>query len=128
MLIICLLAGIAFLGLAVDGTRLFMARRDLHNAVDAATLAAASELDEDAVRLADGTTPALDPQAAHDVATETLVLAGVPSDATAEINADPDGIVVTVSRDLPMIFLKVIGMSTQRVGASADSKPRIRPN
>lgn len=128
MLIVLLLAGIAFLGLAVDGTRLFMARRDLHNAVDAATLAAASELDEAKVRLSDGMTPALDPQAAREVAAETLVLAGVPADAKAEISADQNGVEVSVRRELPMIFLKVVGMPTHRVGASANSKPRIRLN
>lgn len=121
-----LLAGIAFLGLAVDGARLFLARRDIHNAVDAATLAGASELDEESFRLADGATVRLDPTAAEAAATEALVDSGFPPEAVAEIHADPLRIEVTVRRELPMIFLRVIGMPTQQVGADARAGPKTR--
>ena len=126
MLFICLLAGIAFLGLAVDGARLFLARRNIHNAVDAATLAGASELDEESFRSGDGTAAQLDPTAAEAAATEALVDSGLPSDAVAEIHADPLRIEVTVRREVPMIFLRVIGMDTQKVGADARSSPKTR--
>lgn len=126
MLFICLLAGIAFLGLAVDGARLFLARRDMHNAVDAATLAGASELDEESFRSAGGSTPRLDPTAAEAAATEALVDSGLSPDAVAEIHADPLRIEVTVRRELPMVFLRVIGIDTQKVGADARSSPKTR--
>ena len=126
MLFVCLLAGIAFLGLAVDGARLFLARRDIHNAVDAATLAGASEIDEESFRLADGATVQLDPTAAEAAATEALADSGLPPDAIAEIHADPRGIEVTARRELPMIFLRVIGMDTQQVGADARAGPKTR--
>lgn len=126
MLFICLLAGIAFLGLAVDGARLFLARRDLHNAVDAATLAGASELDEENFRSIGGSTVHIDPAAAEVAATEALADAGLPPDAVAEINADPLRIEVTVRREVSTIFLRVIGMDTQQVGADARSGPKTR--
>ena len=49
LLVGVVLLGLAFAGLAVDGTRLFTARRDLHNIADSAALAGASAIDEAAV-------------------------------------------------------------------------------
>ena len=46
LLIGVLLIGLMFAGLAVDGARMFTARRDLQNVADSAALAGASALDE----------------------------------------------------------------------------------
>ncbi len=125
LLFVCLLAGIAFLGLAVDGARLFLARRDLYAAVDAATLAGASELDEQTYRATDGATVQLDSAAAQLAASETLA-AMVDPDAEVDIAADPQGVSVAVRREIPTLFLRVIGIDSNRIGADARSGPAVR--
>ena len=60
-LVICL----GFTGLAVDGARLFTARRDLQNVADSAALAGASAIDVGHFRATGGSEVRLDPIAAR---------------------------------------------------------------
>lgn len=126
LLVGSLLVGLLLLGLAVDGTRMFVARRDLHNAADAAALAGAGVIDEDAYRAGAGVVR-LDPEGARRAAEENLYNAGWVGrpGVDAWIGVDPSGDRVTVrlSRPVPTVFLRLAGLAEERIGAHATAAP-----
>jgi len=126
LLVGSLLVGLLLLGLAVDGTRLFVARRDLHNAADAAALAGAGVIDEDAYR-SEGGSVRLDAVAARRVAEENLYAAGWLGrpgvDAAVEVDPVAGRVTVRISRPVPMVFLRLAGRPEERIGAHASAAP-----
>jgi len=76
---ICLLGLLAVTGLAVDGGRLFIERRQLQAAVDAAAAAAAQQVDEAEYRRSNGSNVVLDVTRAYTAAETSLVRSGVTS-------------------------------------------------
>jgi uncharacterized membrane protein len=124
VLVGALLIGLAFTGLAVDGARLFTARRDLQNIADSAALAGASAIDEAHFRATDGREVRLDPAAARVSASRVLAASGVPATAAVEITVDADRVLVRVARPVEMTFLRIIGTREQRIGASATASPQ----
>ncbi len=126
LLIGSLLIGLLLLGLAVDGTRLFVARRDLRNAADAAALAGAGVIDENAYR-SEGGAVRLDPVAARRAAEENLYSAGWTGrpdvDASVEVDPAAGRVTVRLSRPVPMVFLRLAGLSHERIGAHATAAP-----
>lgn len=119
-----LLIGLAFTGLAVDGARLFTARRDLQNVVDSAALAGASAIDEGHFRATEGREVRLEPAAARAAATRVLAASGVPAGAEVDIEVAPDRVLVRISRPVDMTFLRIAGMREQDIGASATASPQ----
>ena len=123
LLVGIVLLGLAFAGLAVDGTRLFTARRDLHNIADSAALAGASALDEAQFRATDGAEVRLDAAAARLAADAVLRESNLPSDTRVEVRIDATRIEVHLARPVSLTFLGVLGTRAQMIGAHATASP-----
>ena len=109
-------------GLAVDGTRAFLFRRTLQNSADAASLAAASELDERVFYATAGRRRTLDEDDAREAASRWLSLRGLQ--ARSEILV-ADGRVTVVLRDeVPTSFLALVGVDHIPVAVVAAAEPR----
>lgn len=119
-LVICL----GFTGLAVDGARLFTARRDLQNVADSAALAGASAIDEGHFRDTGGSEVRLDPIAARAAVERLLQASGLPFETQVDVEVEPDRVVVHLSRPVDMTFLRIAGLRTEQIGASASASPQ----
>ncbi len=124
VLIGVLLLGLMFAGLAVDGARMFTARRDLQNVADSAALAGASSLDEAQYRASDGREARLDPTAARRAVSEVLAASSLPSSVTVEVAVTDDRVVVRIARPVRPLFLGLIGLGPERIGAHATAAPQ----
>ncbi|HEY7875369.1 MAG TPA: pilus assembly protein TadG-related protein, partial [Actinomycetota bacterium] len=71
----------AIAGLAVDGTRVFLARRTLQNAADAAATAGAGQVDAGVYYRTGGRRVVLDESSARSVASRWLARRGLQADA-----------------------------------------------
>jgi uncharacterized membrane protein len=123
LLVGVVLLGLAFTGLAVDGTRLFTARRDLHTIADSAALAGASAIDEAQFRASDGMEVRLDPTAAHVAVDAVLRESNLPSDTRVEVDVDPTTVEVRLARPVDLTFLGILGARDQTIGAHATASP-----
>ena len=85
LLVGVLLLGLLFVGFAVDGARLFTARRDLQNVADSAALAGASEIDESVYRASGGAEVRLDPRGARLAVDEIVRASSLPADTTVDV-------------------------------------------
>jgi Flp pilus assembly protein TadG len=119
-----LVLAVAFVGVAVDGARLFTARRDLSAVADSAALAGASAIDEQAYRASRGTQLRLDPDRARAAAVAILDAANLPPDTQVQIASSTDAIEVRISRPVPAVFLRVVGLTSETIGAHARAAPR----
>jgi uncharacterized membrane protein len=111
----------AIAGLAVDGTRAFLARRSLQNLADAAALAGAGELDTDVLYRTGGRTVVLEQDAARRTAATWLSRRGVT--VQAEITSAPRRIAVLLRSETPTSFLALVGITSIPVGAAASAAP-----
>lgn len=121
-LIICL----AFTGLAVDGARLFTARRDLQNVADSAALAGASAIDEAHYRSSEGSEVQLDPGAARAAVNRVLEASALPVSTQVDVSVEPDRVTVHIARPVDMTFLRIAGLRSEQIGASASAGPQTR--
>lgn len=119
-----LVLAVAFVGVAVDGARLFTARRDLSAVADSAALAGASAVDEAAYRASLGRDLRLDPDRARAAAAAIVQGANLPPGTRLEIEADTTGIEVRLARPVPTVFLRVVGLTGETIGAHARAAPR----
>jgi uncharacterized membrane protein len=119
-----LLIGLAFVGLAVDGARMFTARRDLQNVADSAALAGAGEVDEVAYRDSGGERVVLDPARARAAVDRVLAVSGLPAGTAIDVEVEPDRVRVHVERPVPTTFLRIVSLREQRIGASASASPQ----
>lgn len=124
LLVGALLVGLAFLGLAVDGARLFTARRDLQNVADAAALAGASAIDESTYRSSGGLVVRLDPGRARSSAEQVAGAARLPVGTEVDVRVAPERVEVRIRRPVPTTFLRIAGLRAQRIGATASASPR----
>lgn len=108
---------VGVVGLVSDGGLVFSQRRDLQNVADAAAAAGAMQIDEAAYR-ADGSV-VLDEALARSAAAAYLDGEGV----TYSVAVSPDRVDVEVSRQATTAFLKVLGIDTVAVDASASARP-----
>lgn len=119
-LLICL----AFTGLAVDGARLFTARRDLQNVADSAALAGASAIDETHFRDTAGREVRLEPSSARAAVDRVLQASGLPVTTVVDVEVEPDRVVVHISRPVEMTFLRIAGLREEQIGATATASPQ----
>jgi uncharacterized membrane protein len=124
VLVGALLVGLAFAGLAVDGARLFTARRDLQNVADAAALAGASAVDEGHFRATGGAEVRLDPMAARRAVDDVLAASGLPSATRVDVSVEPDRVIVHLDRPVGMTFLRIVGRRAETIGATATAGPQ----
>lgn len=112
-------------GISIDLWHAFSERRALAGAVDAAAIAGASGLDEQAFR-EDGRV-ALDPALAESLAAENLRSQGDLSSLTAwSTTASPQEITVTAAGSVELTLLRVLapGQGPLRIQVSATVAPR----
>ena len=108
-------------GVVIDGTKGFIARRTLQSTADAAAMAGAAELDTARYYASKGRTIILDPRAADAAARRWLDLRGLRADGAVRV-ADRR-IVVTLRASVPTLFLRVIGVDELPVAVEAASAP-----
>ena len=112
------LALLMVLGAAVDIGHAFIVRRDLTSLADDAALAGAQQLNQQAIHQGQ---LALDPQQAQAAALATLT--GEPG-IQAHAAATTADVQVQVTRRLPTLLLRLVGLSELTVSAQADAAPR----
>lgn len=113
---------LAVIGLAIDGGITFDARRGLQNVADGAARAGATRLDLQTLRASGGQTVAIDPQAARDAA--SAYLAQQPRDIQGSVTTSQREVVVRVTREIPTAFLRIVGINTVRISATAPAQVR----
>lgn len=111
---------LAIVGLAIDGGLVFAARRELQNSADAAARAGGAEVDLERLRGSDGTEVTLDTRLATAAASGYVSGQGVEG---ASIGASPGGITVTLRRQVPLSFLRLVGLGTVTIEATASAAP-----
>jgi uncharacterized membrane protein len=116
-LLLCL-SLLIVLGAAVDIGRAFIERRELVSLADEAALSGSQALDLDALHAG---RLVLDPGRAQ--VTAVAVLEGEP-ELRAQASASPGAVRVEVSREIPTMLLRLVGLSTLTVKARATAEPR----
>lgn len=124
LLIGVLMIGLMFVGLAVDGARMFTARRDLQNVADSAALAGASSLDEAQYRTSAGMEARLDPVAARRAVDEVLASSSLPASVRVEVAVSNDRVNVRIARPVRPLFLGLVGIGPEQIGAHASASPQ----
>jgi Flp pilus assembly protein TadG len=124
LLVGVLLLGLLFVGFAVDGARLFTARRDLQNVADSAALAGGGAIDEDVYRATDGAVVRLDPIAVRRAVGEVVRASSLPASTRVDVRVTADRVVVRVARPVRMQFLGLAGLGPQQIGAHASAAPQ----
>lgn len=124
LLIGVLLVGLMFAGLAVDGARMFTARRDLQNVADSAALAGASSLDEGVYRSSAGLDVRLDPVAARRAVDDVLAQSSLPASVHVEVAVTDGRVEVRITRPVRPLFLGLVGMGPEQIGAHASAAPQ----
>ncbi|MHB0929245.1 MAG: pilus assembly protein TadG-related protein [Candidatus Nanopelagicales bacterium] len=113
---------LSVIGLAADGGVVFSARRELQNVADSAARAGAMQVDQRVYRESSGATVVLDLVGARQVAAQYVASQG--SGLAAAITADPRQVVVQVGRDVPTSFLRLAGINTVHLAATASAGVR----
>jgi Flp pilus assembly protein TadG len=122
VLVAVLMVGlVGVVGLVTDGGIVFTQRRDLQNVADAAALAGASQIDQEAYRASAGATVVLDEAAAYYAAVRYLQNEG---DLNYSVAVGSDRVDVSVSRRANTGFLRVLGIDVVDVEANAAAEPR----
>jgi hypothetical protein len=115
------LVAVAVSGLAVDGTRAFLARRALQQTADAASLAAASEIDTPLYYDSGGSRVRLEAGRARAVARRWAQRSHLPTETV--VVADGGGGRVVLRAQVPTMFLRLIGVSRLPVAVEAAAVP-----
>jgi uncharacterized membrane protein len=113
---------LSVIGLTMDGGIVFGARRELQNVADSAARAGAMQVDQEAYRASSGSSIVLDVEAAQQVAAEYV--AGQSRHVSATIEAEPRRVMVRASREVPTGFLRLVGINTVRITATAHADVR----
>lgn len=116
-LLLCL-SLLIIIGAAVDMGRAFIERRELVSLADEAALSGSQALDLDALHAG---RLVLDPGRAQVIA--VAVLEGEP-ELRAQASAGPGAVRVEVSREIPTMLLRLVGLPTLTVKARATAEPR----
>ena len=110
---------IAIVGLATDAGYLYNRRQHLQDVADDAARMGAEQLDVAAYYRQQ--LVVLDPAAARRAA--LVYLADVAPGDAAAVQADPQRIMVSVQEQVPLPFLRAVGISSAAVGAQSVAAP-----
>jgi Flp pilus assembly protein TadG len=113
---------LSVIGLAIDAGIVFGARRELQNVADAAARAGAMQVDQQVYRASSGALIVLDQPAARQIAAEYA--SSQNADLSARVVVEPQRVVVSVSREVTTSFMRLAGISTVRVSATAPAELR----
>ena len=111
---------LAVVGLAADGGLVFNARLRLQQVADGAARAGATQVDDYAYRASGGAAIVLDQIRAQRVASDYLAGSGL--DLAGTVDADGRRVVVSVTQEAPTGFLRIVGIESVRISASAPSE------
>ena len=111
----------AIAGVAVDGAKMWLLRRGLQATVDAAALAAATQVEVDQFYAMGGDNARLDPSAVVLAAREVLDRRGLA--AASRVTLEGDLVRATVRGRLRTSFLSLIGVDELPVVATATATP-----
>jgi len=125
MLVVVMVVVLAFAGLALDGTRLLLARRDLQALADSAALAGASSIDERRFRESGGSVVVLDPTGARFAAAAVVSTSGWPADGRGSVEVSGTRVRVHLERPIGLTLLSLIGLAPPVIGATASADPRV---
>ena len=114
---------LSIVGLAIDGSLVFGARRELQAVADSAARAGAMQLDPGAYRDSSGAALVLDQEAARRVAAEFAARQG--AGPAARITVEPQRVVVELHREVSTGFLRLVGYRSVRVTAVAPAEVRV---
>ena len=118
---VMMLGLVAVVGLVTDGGLVFTQRRDLQNVADAAALAGAMQIDENAYRSSGGASVVLNESDAYSAAVTYLEEEG---GLVYSVVARTGGVEVSVSRQASTGFLRVLGITGFEISAKATAEPR----
>ena len=125
LLVGVLLIGLMFAGLAVDGARMFTARRDLQNVADSAALAGASSLDEGVYRASGGGgRPARSGRGTSGGRTTCSARSSLPASVDVDVVVAADRVEVRIARPVRPLFLGLVGIGPEQIGAHASAAPQ----
>ncbi len=113
---------LALVGLVADGGSLFAARRDLQGLADGAARSGAMAVDLDILRNSGGSRIVLSPSLARDRAERHLDSSGF--EGSVEVETTQRTVMVRLSEQEPTGFLRIVGVTTFGVTASATASPR----
>jgi uncharacterized membrane protein len=116
LLVVCAVSGVA-----VDMTRLFLARRSLQSVADAASLHGAAMLDREALYRSSGTRVRILPTAARRAALRTIELRALPAEAVVSVR--DDRVTVALRATISTTLLGMIGIETLPVAVVSTSAP-----
>lgn len=108
---------LAVVGLAIDGGVLFDNQRALQNVADGAARAGAMQIDQNTYRSSSGQTVVLDQASAQQTALQYVTDQGAP--ISASVTTDPQHVVVTASRSVSTSFLRIVGITSMTILATA---------
>jgi Flp pilus assembly protein TadG len=111
----------AVAGLAVDGTRAFIARLTLQNTADAAALAGAGELDLSGFYSSGGSELQLDAPGARALAYRYLDARGFAGEAVVDV--DEASVTVVLRDEVATSLLGLVGVDALPVAAEARADP-----
>jgi uncharacterized membrane protein len=108
-------------GVALDLTRLFLARRSLQSVADAASLRAAATLDEGALYRSSGVAVRILPEAARANAARVIALRGIP--AETRISIEEGGVTVALRMVVPTTLLRSVGIDSLPAAVTSTAVP-----
>ena len=113
---------LSIIGLAIDGSIVFDERRDLQNIADGAARAGAMEVDQQVYRQTAGASVVLDATKAEHTAADYVASQG--AGLQPAISVEPQRVVVQVSRQVNTSFLRLAGIDSVKIGATAPAEVR----
>jgi hypothetical protein len=126
VLVVALLLVLAtFSALIYDGSRALLERQRIQVALDAATLSAASMLDEQAWVRSDGTTVQIDIDSARRTA-QVVFVSQAPAGATASFRISGDRVEGWAASRVVSVFATLLGVDSISVRAYSSASPRLR--
>lgn len=111
----------AVVGLAIDGTRAFIARRSLQNLADGIAVSSAGALNTDMYYRSGGESVVVDPVRAETTAAQMLRSRGLH--ATVRFIADEEGVEVSLVGETKTSWLRLVGIESIPVSATARAEP-----
>lgn len=112
---------LSVIGLAIDGGLVLDARRELQNTADAAARVGATQVHLGAYRASGGEQVVLDRALARQVVVEYLAGRGMQ---LTDLEIGMGQVTVSVSREVSLSFLRVVGFDAVRIRATAPAEVR----
>src|SRR5438874_1114107 len=111
---------LAIIGLAIDGGVVYDNQHALQSVADGAARTGAAQIDQNAYRASAGQSVVLDQGTAQQAAVGYVSSQG--SNLSGAVSTDPVHVVVTVRRSVSTSFLRIVGINTVQISATASAE------